>query len=376
MDKKLPIVFTGGGTGGHLTPLISVIRELKKNPASERLSFFYLGPKNKLASDLFLPEQVVIKNITDGKIRRYFSWQNIMDIIFGIPMGFLQSVFYLLLIRPRLVFSKGGSGSYVVCLAARLLDIPVFIHESDSVPGLSNKKVSVWARKIFTSFEKTEYLNEKGGLVVGNPVRHELLNADLVEAKKAFRIDSAKPVIFFFGGSLGSEAINEFAVSLLEDLLPHYEIIHMCGLKNYKKTHAEAMAVLQFIPHLKPCYHLYDLLNEVELKNAYGASDIIVARAGSASIFEIALLGKPSILIPLPSAAGDHQSKNAYQYSETKAGVTLEQSNLTPHLFIETINQLLARRQQIQLLAKTFAKPNAAKKIAQEILDFLQNHEN
>ena len=150
----------------------------------------------------------------------------------------------------------------------------------------------------------------------------------------------------------------------------------MCGLKNYKKTHAEAMAVLQFIPHLKPCYHLYDLLNEVELKNAYGASDIIVARAGSASIFEIALLGKPSILIPLPSAAGDHQSKNAYQYSETKAGVTLEQSNLTPHLFIETINQLLARRQQIQLLAKTFAKPNAAKKIAQEILDFLQNHEN
>lgn len=371
MNKKITIIFTGGGTGGHLTPLVSVIREIKKQDTQENLSLVYLGPKNSLASELLLPEKVIMRQIVPGKIRRYFSWQNIIDITWGIPVGFLQSVFWLLVTRPKLVFSKGGSGSYVVCLAARLLDIPVFVHESDSVPGLSNKKVSQWARKIFTSFPETEYLNERGGLLVGNPIRQELMSGDIVEAKKMFRIESGKPVILFSGGSQGAQTINEFLISILEDILQHHEVIHLCGPKNYQKAVTDSTAALQFNPGLKSSYHLYDLLNEVELKNAYSASDLIIARAGSASIFEIAALGKPSVLIPLPTAAGNHQSKNAYQYSNTGAGITIEQANLTPHFFIGQIDELLLNREKIKPIAQSFAKPHAAQKIAEEIITFL-----
>ncbi len=372
MDKKIKIVFTGGGTGGHLMPLISVIREIKKLSNPNTITLYYLGPKDKNAFELLSKEGVIIYSILAGKIRRYFSFKNIIDIFFTIPLGFLQSFFILLFINPKLIFSKAGGGSSVVCLSAKIINIPIFLHESDSVLGLSNRLASSFAKKIFTSFEITEGVNTSKAIFVGNPIRQELLNGNKEEARTLFNITSSKPVILISGGSQGAESINDFIVSILNDLLHYYEVIHISGVKNYQKTKTESNSIFILNPELKANYHLYDSLNEVQLKNAYAVANLVVSRAGAGNIFEISAIGKPSILIPLPTSASNHQLKNAYQHSDSGASMTLEQANLTHHFFMGQIDYLLSKSEKMSASALQFAKPKAGEKIAQEILEFLK----
>ena len=366
------IVFTGGGTGGHLFPLIAVRREVRRLYPKDDILFHYVGPKDQESFLLLSQEGFKIHVVAAGKIRRYFSFANITDVVFFIPLGFLQSFFKLLFIRPKLMFSKGGTGSLPVTFGAALLGIPVFLHESDVVPGLSNKITSTWAKKIFLSFEKTEYVNLSKAMVVGNPIRKELLEGTDQGAKESLHITFEKPVVLFYGGSQGAMKINEFVVGILHDILLRYEVIHVCGKKNYRQVMVESKALID--KNFEKYYHLYDALNEVQLKHAYKAAGVIVARAGSASIFEIAALGKPSILIPLPTAAGDHQSKNAYEYAKTKAAFIVEESSLTPHFFIGQIQHSISESNQMSQAALAFAKPLAAKAIAREILEYLTRY--
>ena len=134
----MKIIFTGGGTGGHVFPLVAIAREIRRIYPKKDLELFYVGPKDGFWLALLSQEDFIMKTIVSGKLRRYFSFQNFVDILFKIPFGILQSFFMLLVINPDLVFSKGGSGSFAVTFSARLLKIPVFLHESDVVPGLSN----------------------------------------------------------------------------------------------------------------------------------------------------------------------------------------------------------------------------------------------
>ncbi|KKQ16766.1 MAG: hypothetical protein US31_C0027G0002 [Berkelbacteria bacterium GW2011_GWA1_36_9] len=174
----MKILFTGGGTGGHVFPLVAIVREIRRIYPKKNLEFYYLGPKDEFGLILLAQEGLIIKTIISGKVRRYFSWQNFLDIFIKIPLGVLQSFFYLLILNPDLVFSKGGSGSISVTVSARILRIPVFLHESDIVPGLSNQQTSKWAKKVFVSFPKTEYFDPKRTTIVGNPIRKELLQGD------------------------------------------------------------------------------------------------------------------------------------------------------------------------------------------------------
>lgn len=367
------ILFTGGGTGGHIMPIIAISRELKELNPYDNLKLHYIGPKE--GSDFLLKEGFKIHTILSGKIRRYFSFMNFIDVAFNIPFGFLQSFFLLLFIRPRLVFSKGGSGSLVVCFAAKYLRIPVFLHESDSIPGLSNQKISKFARKIFISFvSATNYFEKEKTILVGNPVRKDLLDIEQSKAKELLNIvGDKKSVIFFIGGSQGAEAMNEFILVNLNKILKDYEIIHMSGQNKYKDVNSESTAMIR--DDQKKYYHLYKTLNELELKSALKVADIIVSRAGSGGIFEIALFGKPSILIPLPYAAQNHQLKNAYEYAKTGASVVIEQANLIPNLFLETVENILKDQENYKMkeAALSFAKPESATTIAQNIIEFLQN---
>src|SRR3989344_1948500 len=217
--KYIKILFTGGGTGGHTMPIIGIVREIKRLYQQDGLKFYYMGPKDKLTLDLLSKEHVKIFIIASCKIRRYFSFQNFVDILFGIPLGFVQSFFFLLFIRPKLVFSKGGSGATVVSAAAKILRRPIFLHESDVVPGLSNKTASKWAKKIFISFPTTEFFDPAKVTLVGNPIRRELLNGDANTAKEIFHLTGGKPLLLFLGGSQGSQALNDFVLLFLNDLL-------------------------------------------------------------------------------------------------------------------------------------------------------------
>jgi len=371
----MKIVFTGGGTGGHVFPLIAIIRELKK--ISRNVECFYIGPRDEFAATFLAYEEVKIKWIFAGKFRRYLTlqsiFQNLID-IFKIPIGFFQTFFYLLFLNPDLIFSKGGYGAILVVISGWILRIPIFIHESDVVPGLVNRISAKFATAIFVSFPKTLYLPQSKMIYVGNPIRTELLTGNREEARQYFKITGEKPVILILGGSQGAQRINDKVLTILTTFLKDFEIIHQTGEKNFKEVEFEVRGTLD--EKLRRYYHPFPFLKEDELKKAYSICDLIVARAGSNTIFEIAATGKPSILIPLAESAQNHQLKNAYAFYESGAAKVIEEKNFTPGFFLGIIKFIFSNVEEMERMktgAKNFAKPLAAKMIAQSIFEFLRN---
>ena len=372
----MKIVFCGGGTGGHVFPIIAIVRELRKISEDKKLEIYYIGPKDEFGGVFLRQEDIKVKNILAGKIRRYLSltslFENIFDILIKMPLGILQSFFWLILKNPDLIFSKGGFGSFPPVFSGWILGIPIFLHESDILPGLANRILSKFALKVFVSFPKTEYFPLKKIFLVGNPIRKEILEGLEEKAKKIFQISGEKPVVLILGGSQGAQRINEKVLEILPEFLRNFEILHQSGDKNYKEVKLTTEGMLR--EDLKKDYHLFTFLKEDQLREAYAISDLIVSRAGSGSIFEIAAAGKPSILIPLPEAAQDHQIKNAYAYSQNGAAIVIEEANLTPRFFLERIRFLLQNQKEIEKMskaAKEFAKPLAAIIIANYILEYL-----
>jgi len=371
------VVFTGGGTAGHIYPIIAIVREMRAIHPQEDLQIFYVGPKDEFGSLLLAQEGVKVKKVLAGKVRRYWSvksfFSNLLDIFFKIPLGFLQSFFYLFFLAPDVVFSKGGYGSAPTVFASWLLRVPIFLHESDVSPGLANRMAEKFALDVFVSFPvpKTEYFSREKMIRVGNPVRAGLLEGSRERARELFEL-SNRPVVFVMGGSQGAEWINDLMLLILPELLSEFELIHQCGEKNFDRVVAEAGVVAK--ESLKKYYHLIPFLKETELKHAYAAADVVVSRAGAGSIFEIATLGKPSILIPLPSAAQDHQIKNAYAYAASGAAMVFEQEGLTPHFLLERIRYIMERPQQrarMAAKARSFSQPYAARVIASYLLEYL-----
>lgn len=370
----MKILFTGGGTGGHIFPLVAIIRQLKKI-SKEPLELFYLGPKDNFSKEILSQEGVKVFYIFCGKWRRYITlesiFQNIIDLL-KIPIGFFQSLFFLLIWYPDLIFSKGGFGSLPVVFAGWILRIPIFLHESDIIPGLTNRILSKFALEIFTSFPNTEFLPKEKIILTGNPIRKEILEGIKEEGILYFKISKEKPILLILGGSQGAQRINDRILEIINELLEKFEIIHQIGKENFKETMSEVEIVLK--KDLEKYYHPFPFLNENELKLAYAVADLIVARAGSGTIFEIAALGKPSILIPLPEAAQNHQLFNAYEFSKEGAAIILEQENFTPKFFLEKLKSLFSNPQNLERMAKKakeFSKPSAAEIIATYIYDFL-----
>ncbi len=372
----MKILFTGGGTGGHVVPIIAITREIKKIHKANGLQFFFLGPKDETGSNLLLQVGIKVKNVLAGKARRYINlkafMQNLIDVLIKIPIGVLQSFFCIFFLSPDLIFSKGGFGSIPGVLAGKLLFVPIFLHESDVTPGFANKILRGFALEIFTSFPKTEHFSPKKLILVGNPIRKELLTGSRKEAKSLFELSSAKPVILILGGSQGAQRINDEILEVLPQLLEKFEIIHQCGEKNCKTIEKESKVIIN--KNLEPFYHLYPFLKESELRQAYAAADLIVSRAGSGIIFEIAAVGKPSILIPLPESAQNHQLKNAYAYEENGATIVIEENNFTSHFFLEKLKSLFENPNKLKNMsekAKEFSKPQAGWIIANYLIEYL-----
>jgi UDP-N-acetylglucosamine--N-acetylmuramyl-(pentapeptide) pyrophosphoryl-undecaprenol N-acetylglucosamine transferase len=372
----MKILFAGGGTGGHIIPIIAIIREIRKIYQKQDLQFYYIGPEDDFGSVLLSQEGVKMKRVLAGKVRRYpgwnVFWENFVDVCFKIPLGILQSFFYIFFLSPDLVFSKGGYGAIPWVIAARMLFVPVFMHESDIAPGAANKIISRFVKEVFVSFPRTEYFPLKKMILVGNPIRRELLNGTKEEARILFKISSEKPVVLILGGSQGAQKINEEVFEVIQYLLESFEIIHQCGENNLAEAKKNAKVMVP--KELENSYHLFSFLKEPELKQAYAVADLIVSRSGSGSIFEIAAIGKPSILVPLQESAQNHQVKNAYAYTETGAGIVIEESNFTSRFFMERIKSILndpAEYAKMAEKAKEFAKPEAAKALADYTLGYL-----
>lgn len=371
------ILFTGGGTAGHIFPIIAIVRELRKMGSDAK--FFYAGPKDDFGEIILSQEDIKIKWILAGKLRRYFNWQSVLqnafDVLFKTPLGFIQSFFYVFTLAPDLIFSKGGYGSLGTVIAGEILQVPIILHESDVAPGLANRFMSKFVRKIFVAFPvaQTEYFSEEKMIAVGNPVRIELLNGNKDKAKEYFDLSLEKPVILVLGGSQGAQAVNDLLLAILPQLLSDFEIIHQTGSKNLEQLKAEAKVVVTN-EELARRYHPIGFLKEVELRDAFEVSELVISRAGSGSIFEISGCQKPSILIPLSSSAQDHQLKNAYAYAQNQAAIVMEEANLTPRFFLEKIKYLFENPDELQKMsqrAREFSRPDSAKIVASYIIKSL-----
>lgn len=374
----MKILFTGGGSGGHFYPIISVAQEIQTLAKEYRLippKLYYISntPYNEA---LLFDNNIIFKKNTAGKRRVYASPLNIID-WFKTVWGIVTAIWNVFGIYPDVVFSKGGYASFPVLVAARLLRIPVVIHESDTVPGRVNKWAGKFAERVAVSFpEAAEHFSKNKVAVTGNPVRKEVTEPMTSGAHEFLKLEKDVPTILVLGGSLGAQLINDIVIDTLGTLVEKYQIIHQTGKNNFKEVVNRAETVL-YSNRYRARYKPFDYLNLLALRMAAGASDIVISRAGSA-IFEIASWGTPSILIPITDSHGDHQRKNAYAYARAKACRVLEEANVTSHIVTAEIDRLINNPQEREDMgknAKAFFRPDAARMIGKEVLAIALKHE-
>jgi UDP-N-acetylglucosamine--N-acetylmuramyl-(pentapeptide) pyrophosphoryl-undecaprenol N-acetylglucosamine transferase len=378
----MKIVFTGGGTGGHFYPLIAVAEAIHAIVARERLlepQLFYIAPTPYDEEALFQNDIAYIKG-SAGKVRRYASIANVTD-FFRTGFGVIGAFFTLLRLYPDVVFSKGGYASVPTVIAAHLLHIPIVIHESDSKPGRANLLAAKYATRIAITFESSIAFFPKSSqnkiARTGIPVRAKLSEPLPEGAAQELGLDLTVPTVFIIGGSTGSVRINELILSGLPDLVASVNVIHQTGKVNYEEVKSTAGVILANSPH-KERYHVFPYLSLESIRRAAGAATVIVSRAGSTSITEISLWGKPAILIPIPENVSHDQRTNAYAYARTGAAVVLEEDNMTPHILVSEIKRIsmdpvIARTMGDQ--GKSFANAGSAELIASELLAIGLSHE-
>lgn len=371
-------MLVGGGTGGHFYPLIAVAQEINKIVDKEHIlnaELFYLAdiPYDKEA---LYQNTISFEEITAGKLRRYFSLMNIVD-VFKAFFGFWGAFWKVYKIFPDVIFSKGGYQSVPVLLSARILGIPVVIHESDSVPGRANIWASSFAKKIAVSYEEAgNFFPKEKTAWTGQPVRSELQHTVKEGVFEYLKLDPSVPVLLVVGGSLGAELINNVVIESLPELVSKFQILHQTGKKNFEEVNIRAGVSLRNNPNIGR-YHTFPFFNVLALKMAAGASSLIVSRAGS-FVFEIASWGVPSILIPITNTNGDHQRKNAFNYARAGAGLVIEEDNLTPNILIAQIDKLMEDKTKMIEMgdnAKKFSHPDAAAKIARELVNIALTHQ-
>ncbi|MDO8676569.1 MAG: UDP-N-acetylglucosamine--N-acetylmuramyl-(pentapeptide) pyrophosphoryl-undecaprenol N-acetylglucosamine transferase [Candidatus Azambacteria bacterium] len=374
------IVLTGGGTGGHLFPLVAVSRKLNELARSSDLGepeIYYLGPGLFLESSLEREEMNFhYKIIMTGKWRRYFSFKNFID-FFKIGIGLLQALYEVWRIMPDVIFSKGGYGSFGPVIAGWIYRIPIILHDSDSVPGLTNKILARFALLVAISFnEAADHFPKNKTYFTGEAIRDAFFLPPKPETERPLlHLTSQRPTMLILGGSQGAQKINDIVLDILPDLLNMAEVIHQTGDENYLSVLGESKVALAGLSgELLASYHPVNFLVEPEYIAAYHSADLVISRSGAGSIFEIAASGKASIIIPITDSANNHQRKNAYIFASDGRAEVIEESNLTPRLLMSVIGTILnnpGKKKSMEEKARKFATPDAAKLIAQALLNLI-----
>ncbi|MCD1261617.1 undecaprenyldiphospho-muramoylpentapeptide beta-N-acetylglucosaminyltransferase [Paenibacillus athensensis] len=324
------IVFTGGGTAGHVTPNLALIAKLQ----DEGWDIRYIGSAAGIEKEIIEREQIPFYPISSGKLRRYFDLKNFKD-PFRVLKGVYDSYRLLRRLKPAIVFSKGGFVSVPVVFGSRLNRIPVIIHESDITPGLANRLSIPMATKVCVTFpESLAHVQSDKAVLTGLPIRNRLMDGNASRGRALCDFHSGKPVVLVMGGSLGSQAINQALRDELPRLLEHFQIVHLCGKGNVSAAHAVRG------------YKQFEYVSD-ELADLLAMSELVVSRAGATSIFEFLALQKPMLLIPLTLAAsrGD-QILNARSFAKAGYADVLEEEALDGGVLAARLEALYAAREQ------------------------------
>jgi UDP-N-acetylglucosamine--N-acetylmuramyl-(pentapeptide) pyrophosphoryl-undecaprenol N-acetylglucosamine transferase len=325
------IVLTGGGTAGHVMPNLALVPRLQR----QEWEIAYIGSRQGIEKDLLQPTGIPYYGIATGKFRRYFALQNFTD-PFRVMQGLVEATLLLRKLRPDVVFSKGGFVSVPVTIGAWLNRIPVILHESDLTPGLANKLALPFAATICATFpESMAHLPKAKRVLTGNPIRSELLQGSAAAGLTFCGFTDQKPVLAVMGGSLGSKVLNQVIRAALPDLLPQFQVAHICGKGNLQ-------------PELEQTgYRQFEFIGP-ELPQVLAAAKYCVSRAGANFIFELLALKKPALLIPLSKAAsrGD-QILNAESFAKQGFSLVLYEEATTPQTLLDKVQQLTREREKL-----------------------------
>lgn len=347
--------------GGHLTPAMAVIEELKDH------QILYIGRKYALEGDKALSleyQTITSKNIpfisiTAGRLQRKFTIYTIPSLL-KLPIGFFQSLFILKREKPDVILGFGGYVSIPVIFAAAILRIPIIIHEQTLGSGLSNKITSFFARKICISWESSRrFFPKKKTVLTENPIRKEI-----IQSSSDLQNKSTKPLIYITGGSLGSHTLNLFVEGSIKKLLEQYDVIHQTGdAKEFNDF--ERLEQLKESKGLKN-YIVKRFLNSKEIADVLQTANLVVSRAGMNTITELLFLNKPCFLIPL--RFGSEQEQNAAFMKSLGLAETISQDKLNPIIFYGTISFMIKNIDKYKT-ANNFKVVNAAEAIAKVVLD-------
>ena len=361
------VVLTGGGTGGHIYPAMAVAEALKND--SEISNIYYIGCAKNPEKDIALKENIEFYSINASGMPRKFG----IKLLFWCTELFFataKAVYYLLKLKPDVVFGTGGYVTGPVLMAALFLRIPYIIHDPDAYPGIVNKFMSKWAKSVSLAFEQAKkYINNPNVKVNGNPIRNSLKNTDKTGAICKLGLNPEKKTVLVIGGSQGARTINQAMAQATPVLIKELgiQVIHQTGKKNYD---AYIKGFYEKNPDLKENSDCIIKPYFDDMSAPLKAADIVISRAGSLSISELNQCGLPSILVPYPYAAADHQRFNARAMENAGASVYLEDSECSPAKLTELINLILndsEKYKKMKQINTKLAKPDSAKNIVEEI---------
>ena len=333
------IVLTGGGTAGHVTPHLSLIPRLRQ----EGYDIHYIGTEKGIEHEMIakIPD-VTYHAVKSGKLRRYFSLQNFTD-PFRVVAGAFQSMHLMRKLKPDVLFSKGGFVSVPVVIGAWLCRVPAVCHESDLTPGLANRICARFATKVATTFPECAKALGAKGVHTGTPLRPELFQGSRAAGLAMAGFDGRKPVLLMTGGSLGAQSVNKCLRESLPELLPHMDVLHLCGKGNLDESLAGLKGYCQ-----------KEFLSG-ELPDALAVADLVLSRAGSNTLSELLALHKPMLLVPYPlSASRGDQIENAKSYERQGLARVLMQEDMTPRTMTDALLSLLADRDQLLQALKNY----------------------
>ncbi len=353
------VIISGGGTGGHIYPAISIANAMKEIDSS--LDFLFVGAEGKMEMEKVPKAGFKIIGLPIVGIQRTQVWKNIF-FPFKLIKSLWQSVQIIKKFKPDVAVGVGGYASGPLLLAARFLGVPYYIQEQNSFAGITNKALAAKAEHIFVAYPGMEkFFPAEKITLSGNPVRKDLIDAAGKKAKAAahFQLDPALKTILIIGGSQGARSINQAILGGLDRLTAAgVQVIWQTGIA-FEATAKEAASG-------NANTYVAAFIYEMDL--AYAMADLVISRAGASSVSEICLIGKASILVPLPSAAEDHQTENAKSLVSQNAAILVRDADVKENLITEALAALKADLSTLEKNSLRLAKPNAAHEIAQSIL--------
>jgi UDP-N-acetylglucosamine--N-acetylmuramyl-(pentapeptide) pyrophosphoryl-undecaprenol N-acetylglucosamine transferase len=363
MNRPLKIILSGGGTGGHIFPAVAIANEIKK--MVPHADILFVGALGKMEMEKVPAAGYKIIGVPIAGLQRNFSWSN-----FKLPFLIIKSLLLTRKIikefKPDVAVGTGGYASGPLLKAATSNGVPALLQEQNSYAGITNKILAKKASKICVAYEGMEQFFEKEKIILtGNPVRQDILNknSDREEAYQFFNLDKNKKTILVIGGSLGARGINEAIDAGLKRIADNnIQLIWQTG-KLYFKTAKEKMQ-----PYIHQNMNAVDFISRMDL--AYTVADLVISRAGAGAISELCVVAKPSILVPLPSAAEDHQTKNAIALVNKNAAVLVKEMDAKNNLVNEAITLMkqVEKLKQLSENAQSLSMPNSTHRIAMEVL--------